>query len=132
MDCVVFDVQIVIHVDGEDILMSTLESVMRWRRELLINIQWIKLSWRSAKENYEFKREDDTHTDEKFLTLCFQKLIKLSFKLICLDILFKYLQVGDLKGAIFHHTDSTIVSQDPLAIFLPLDAGYGVAHDVAV
>lgn len=57
---------------------------------------------------------------------------KLSFKLIFFDISFKYLQVGDLKGAIFHHADSIIVSQDPLAVFLPLDAGDGVAHDVAV
>lgn len=57
---------------------------------------------------------------------------KLFSQLICLGLLFKYLEVGDLEGAIFHQADSTIVSQDPLAIFLPLDAGDGVAHDVAV
>ncbi len=44
----------------------------------------------------------------------------------------QYLEVGDLEGAVFHQANSIIVSQDPLAVFLPLDAGKGVAHDVAV
>lgn len=37
-----------------------------------------------------------------------------------------------MEGAVFHQADSTVVSQDPLAVFLPLDAGDGVAQDVAV
>lgn len=37
-----------------------------------------------------------------------------------------------MEGAVLHQADSTVVSQDPLAVFLPLDAGDGVAHDVAV
>ena len=48
------------------------------------------------------------------------------------SLLFKYLQVGDLEGAVFHQADPAVVSQDPLAVLLPLDAGDGVAHDVAV
>lgn len=44
----------------------------------------------------------------------------------------RYLEVSDLEGAILHQADSSAVSQDPLAIFLPLDARYGVSHDVAV
>lgn len=47
-------------------------------------------------------------------------------------VLFQYLEVGDLKSSIFHQADSTIISQDPLAIFFPLYAGHGVAHDVTV
>lgn len=43
-----------------------------------------------------------------------------------------YLQVGDLEGAVFHQADAAAVSQDPLAVFLPLDARGGVPHDVAV
>lgn len=37
-----------------------------------------------------------------------------------------------MEGAVIHQADSPVVPQDPLAIFLPLDAGRGVAHDVAV
>lgn len=48
------------------------------------------------------------------------------------SVLFKYLQVGDLKGAVFHQADSTVISQNPLAVFLPLDARGGVSHDVTV
>lgn len=44
----------------------------------------------------------------------------------------RYLQVGDLEGAVFHQADSPAVSQDPLTVFLPLDARCGVPHDVAV
>lgn len=44
----------------------------------------------------------------------------------------RYLKVGDLEGAVFHQADPPAVSQDPLAIFLPLDARCGVPHDVAV
>lgn len=47
-------------------------------------------------------------------------------------VLFQYLEVGDLKSSIFHQADSTIISQNPLAIFFPLYAGHGVAHDVTV
>lgn len=50
----------------------------------------------------------------------------------CLLVWFEYLQVGDLEGAVFHQADPPVVSQDPLAVLLPLDAGGGVAHDVAV
>lgn len=46
--------------------------------------------------------------------------------------LFKYLEVDDLEGAIVHQADTAVVSQDPLAVLLPLDAGHGVTHDVAV
>lgn len=49
-----------------------------------------------------------------------------------LELAFRYLKVGDLEGAIFHQADSTIVPQDPLAVFLPLDTWGGVPHDVAV
>lgn len=52
--------------------------------------------------------------------------------MIYLGLLFKYLEVGDLEGAVFHQADPTIVSQDSLTVFLPLDTGDGVAHDVAV
>ena len=44
----------------------------------------------------------------------------------------KYLKVGDLKGAVFHQADSPVTPKDPLAVLLPLDAGKGVAHDVAL
>ena len=54
------------------------------------------------------------------------------FFFFSLGLLFKYLQVGDLEGAVFHQADSTVISQDPLAVFFPLDAGDGVSHDVAV
>lgn len=77
-----------------------------------------------------------THMQMKSFPFCVSFVLrneyKLSFKLICLGLLLKYLQAGDLEGAVFHHADSTIVSQDPLAVFLPLDAGDGVTQDVAV
>lgn len=44
----------------------------------------------------------------------------------------RYLQVGDLEGSVFHQADPAVVSQDPLAILLPLDARGGVPQDVAV
>jgi len=43
-----------------------------------------------------------------------------------------YLQVGDLKGAVLHQADAPVARQDALAVLLPLDAGQGVAHDVAL
>lgn len=43
-----------------------------------------------------------------------------------------HLKTRDLEGAVVHQADSSIVVQDPLAVLLPLDAGSGVAHDVAV
>lgn len=43
-----------------------------------------------------------------------------------------HLEAGDLKGAVFHQGDPAVVSQDPLAVLLPLNAGEGVSHDVAV
>lgn len=46
--------------------------------------------------------------------------------------LLSHLEASDLKGAVFHQAYSTVVPQDPLAILLPLNAGDGVAHDVAV
>lgn len=49
-----------------------------------------------------------------------------------MGVLLSHLEAGDLKGAIFHQADSSVVSQNPLAILLPLNAGDGVAHDVAV
>lgn len=52
--------------------------------------------------------------------------------MIYLSLLLKYLEVGDLEGAVFHQADPTIVTQDSLTVFLPLDTGDGVAHDVAV
>lgn len=56
----------------------------------------------------------------------------MQINLIGVSPLFKYLQVGDLEGAVLHQADPAVVPQDPLAVFLPLDAGHGVAHDVAV
>lgn len=44
----------------------------------------------------------------------------------------EYLKVADLEGAVFHQRDPVVVSQDSLAVLLPLDARRGVAHDVAV
>lgn len=44
----------------------------------------------------------------------------------------KHLEVADLDGAVLHQEDSAVVSEDSLAVLLPLDAGRGVAHDVAV
>lgn len=46
--------------------------------------------------------------------------------------LVKYLKIDDLEGPVFHQADSTVVSQDSLPVLFPLDAGDGVAHDVAV
>ena len=43
-----------------------------------------------------------------------------------------YLKVADLEGAVLHQRDSLVVSQDSLAVLLPLDAWRGVPHDVAV
>lgn len=57
---------------------------------------------------------------------------KMTNKKFFISRFFTYLQVGDLKGAVFHQADPTVVSQNPLPVFLPLDAGDGVAHDVAV
>lgn len=37
-----------------------------------------------------------------------------------------------MEGAVVHQADPAVVPQDPLAVLLPLDAGQGVAHDVAV
>lgn len=49
-----------------------------------------------------------------------------------LTLYFYYLQVGDLEGSVLHQADPTVICQDPLAVFLPLDTGHGVTHDVAV
>lgn len=37
-----------------------------------------------------------------------------------------------MEGAVFHQQDPLVVGQDSSAVLLPLDAGRGVPHDVAV
>lgn len=53
-------------------------------------------------------------------------------RLCSLGSALSYLEIGDLEGAVFHQADAAAVSQDSLAVFLPLDARGGVPHDVAV
>lgn len=117
---ILFDVQTVKTVDYEYILVQG-KAMSYESQGLAINIQWIQLNWRSMQERFGV-----------FFAFWSQNVSVQTVQLIGLELAFGYLKVGDLEGAIFHQADSTIVPQDPLAVFLPLDTWGGVPHDVAV
>lgn len=77
-------------------------------------------------------KEKHVQIQSFFFAFWSQNVSVQTVQLIALELAFGYLKVGDLEGAIFHQTYSTIVPQDPLAVFLPLDTWGGVPHDVAV